>query len=208
MRTTALVLGMLMVAWVLGGLFAEPDPADRSPAATLAMPADRLASLALAADTAPRLASLRLDARGRLLDPLTDEPMTGRASDVWPDGTRRLAVELRDGLPHGGVIGFHPGGAVAFVRHHARGVPYGRVLEYDRDGGLRLDAIAGGRHPDGGARLEAVGGPFLEGKFERVGVGLRAAAFDWRRALADADLRDATFDRPVRLPKRRSVVLQ
>lgn len=206
MRTAAVTFITLFATWIVCVVVPDDTPGP-FPRPSQAIPGEKLAWLIDQGVTATRVERL-WERAGVLLDPVTGEAFNGVAADDWPDGTRKLIVEVRDGTPHGGSIGFHADGSVAFVRNNVRGVPYGLVLEYDAAGELRLEAIAMGRHLAGGVKLDALRGPAVEGPHQRHGRGLRAHRVSWRHAISDADVRDETYGRGLHLPKHAGERLQ
>lgn len=200
MRIAAIAISLLLSIWLLATVWdAQPAPH------VVASPSDALTRSKLVWLIDQRTEAFRHDrirsVNGLLFAPGTPEPLTGVLVDGEPGEHPRFLAEVRDGVPHGAIVGFYDDGSVAFVRNHALGVPFGRVIEYDATGAVRLDAIANGALPSGELMLDALDGPAVDGIHDRHGDGLIVRGFDWTRAISDADVRDERFDKPLLLPK-------
>ena len=209
MRTAAIMFSVLVVLWLVPGFVGSPAEPRETPAPTAAMPGDKLDRLLNALDTAYRIPRSRLaDTRSPdsgLVDPITGTPFSGFVLVGEPDREPVTIAEFRHGLPHGATLGLYADRSIAFVRHHVRGVPFGRVLEYDEQGLLRLDAIGTGNHPHGGVRLEQVRGAI--GDKTEASVA-RCLGFRWWVAIRKTTVSDDADFTLLALAKHRRTELQ
>lgn len=69
-----------------------------------------------------------------------DQPFTGRLVEFFPEGARRIEIEIVEGRPHGRSRGWHDNGQLEVEEQFAAGVSHGLRTRWHRNGTQRSQA--------------------------------------------------------------------
>lgn len=74
------------------------------------------------------------------LEESPDQLFTGRLVEFFPDGPKRVEIEIVDGRPHGQSRGWHDNGQLEVEEHFTEGVSHGLRTRWHRNGKQRSQA--------------------------------------------------------------------